>query len=88
MPAQDDFKYNGPGLSSPISKIEVVTPNDATDLAMVTRAICVAESGLVEVVAKDGGEGAIYIAAGVPFPIRVSRIKATGTTATGIVGLS
>jgi hypothetical protein len=86
--AIDQFQGNIPGLHSPAIKIESVTPSDTVDLVAVTRAINVAVSGVVKLITADGTTGDIYVAAGVAFPIRASRILATGTTASGIRGLS
>ena len=56
-------------------------------LAISTRALCVATSGLVQVTTVGGTTGTIYVMAGAPFPVRVRRVWASGTAATGIVGL-
>jgi hypothetical protein len=42
----------------------------------------------VPVVTVNGDTGRVFVAAGVPFPLRVSQVMATGTTATGIMGLA
>jgi hypothetical protein len=44
--------------------------------------------GVVRVTPLAGGTADVFIDAGVVFPLRVSRVWATGTTATGICGLS
>lgn len=65
----------------------MIAPSDSTDLAQVTRALNVAAAGLVRVRTVGGDTADVYVAAGVAFPIRVRRVHATGTTATGIRGL-
>lgn len=65
-----------------------VTPSDTVDLGAVTRGLYVGVAGDVAVIMKDGGAVTFSgLAAGVAHPLRVSRVKATGTTATGIVAL-
>ena len=82
----DTFKSHAPGLESPAFNALSVTPSDSVDLDQTTRAVSVGVAGDVSV-ETAGGQSAvvIYMAAGVPFPVRVTRINATGTTATGIV---
>lgn len=84
----DSFARHHTGLESPAVSLMSVTPDDAGDLPWVTRAIAVAQSGILRVTTADGSDGEIFVAAGVPFPIRVRRVWTTGTTATGIVGLA
>ncbi|MDE2250389.1 MAG: hypothetical protein KGL25_03170 [Gammaproteobacteria bacterium] len=86
MAAQDVFQANARGLEGPISDAAAVTPNDANDLTYATRAINVATDGFVKVTTVGNDTVTLYVAAGIWFPIRASRIWATGTTATGIVG--
>ena len=85
---QDRLRHHASALHSPASRIERVQPDDDADLAHVTRALCAGEAGWVSVVTATGGQGEVYLAAGVPFPIRVRRVRATGTTAGGLRGLS
>lgn len=84
----DLFDGHVAGLESPASRALAITPNDAADLPVATRALAVATSGFVQVTTVQGDAARLFIAAGVPFPIRARRIWATGTTATDIVGLA
>lgn len=86
--AKDAFEGLNPGLQSPALVIEEITPDDLTDLANVTRALNVAVSGTVRVMTLDGAQADVFVAAGTTFPVRVCRVLATGTSATGIRGLS
>lgn len=82
----DTYKGHYRGLEGPIENIASVTPNDSADLAFVTRAIIVGVAGNVTVDTAGGSSNvAFYAAAGVPIPIRATRIYSTGTAATGIV---
>jgi hypothetical protein len=84
----DIFKQHMNGLESPASRAHAVQPDDSADLPLASRALNVAEAGLVQVTTISGTTAQIFIAAGIPFPIRVARVWATGTTATGIVSLT
>ena len=84
----DFFENHTPGLESPPSHLLTITPDDGTDLSMTSRAINVAQSGLVQVTTVAGSTAAVYVAAGIAFPVRATRIWATGTTAAGITILS
>lgn len=84
----DIFQDHATGLESPASRIYEITPDDGADLAIASRAINVAESGAVRVTTTGGTTATVYVAAGIPFPVRATRVWATGTTATGLVVLS
>lgn len=81
----DNYQDFQSGLESPATHIANVTPNDANDLPVASRALNVATAGSVRVTTVGGDTGDVYIAAGVPFPVRVTRVWSTGTTAAGIV---
>ncbi|MCT8160783.1 hypothetical protein [Pseudoruegeria sp. SHC-113] len=84
---EDKFSDLTVGLESPLTAIEEITPDDAGDLAYVTRAVNVATSGTLHVTTVDGSTATLFLAAGGAFPIRVRRVWASGTSATGIRGL-
>lgn len=83
----DPFGNIAQSLESPATSATVVTPDDTADLATPSRALNVATSGSVQVTTIAGTTATIFIAAGIGFPVRVTRVWATGTTATGIVAL-
>lgn len=83
----DKFSSHAESLSSPPSGLIAVNPDDAQDLPQASRGINVAQSGDVRITAVDGTTATVAISAGIIFPIRASRVWATGTTATGIVAL-
>ncbi|PCJ09339.1 MAG: hypothetical protein COB16_03920 [Rhodobacteraceae bacterium] len=88
MPATDDFEVYAPGLTSPINDGFDITPDDDADLPNVTRALMVAVGGDVAVVLKGGTTLTLpELAPGVVYQIRISRVLATDTDASGIVGL-
>lgn len=84
---KDIFDGFSGGLESPPTHILAVTPSNTADLSHASRAINVAGAGAVRVTTVGGTTGVVHVAAGVPFPIRATRIWQTGTTATGIAAL-
>lgn len=82
MSAVDTFKAIG-DLASPANDVAVVTPNDSTDLAFVTRFIRSQGAGAIKVTTKLGSQVVLQFAAGETRALRVSRIWATGTTVSG-----
>ena len=83
----DPFANHVSSLESPAAILVPVTPDDGADLAMPSRALNVAQSGMVQVTTTGGSTASLYIAAGIGFPVRVTRVWATGTTATGITAM-
>lgn len=88
MPDATWGRFKG-DLASPASSMDAITPHDTNDLANVSRAVYVGVAGDVKVRAvKNGSDVTLKnVAAGAVLPIRVSRIFATGTTASSIVVL-
>lgn len=75
-------------VSNPGKWGEAVTPSDVTNLGSPARSLYVGGTGALSVVMY--GDGATVTFAAVPvgvFPIQVTRVNATGTTATNIVAL-
>jgi len=85
---QDRYDGYASSFDGPASHGFLVTPNDAADLAEITRAIYVGGAGALAVVLHSGAEVVLQnVAAGTLLPLRARRVKATGTTATAIAGL-
>jgi hypothetical protein len=84
----DNFSEWRAGLESPAEHAVEITPSDSTDLAISTRGLYVGASGDVTL-DTVGGETVTFVglAAGIIHPIRARRVRATGTDATGIVGV-
>jgi hypothetical protein len=85
--AEDIFASFARAPSLPASSVEEIVPDDAVDLPRVTLALNAATPGAVRVTTHTGEETTVYLAAGVAFPLRVRRVWASGTTATGLRGL-
>lgn len=84
----DDFSTFTDGLTSPATAAEAIVPDDVETLEFVTRAIYIGQGGDVNVVLKSGDTVLLRnMQASVFYPLRVAQVLATGTTATGIVGL-
>jgi hypothetical protein len=85
----DPFATTSPGLAGPANHAFAVTPNDGANLAVVTRGLYVGTGGDLSVIPK--GDSApisfVGVASGTVLPLRVQRVRATGTTAADIVGL-
>jgi hypothetical protein len=76
------------GSQGPATHAALVTPDDATDLAVATRGISFATAGAIKVTTVAGETLVIpsgALAAGVMHPLEVTRIWNTGTTAASIV---
>jgi hypothetical protein len=83
--AADNSQNQPAGLSA--RNAAVVTPDDDTDLAEVTRGVFVGGAGNLNVNMAGTGTSLTItgIAAGTFLPISVARIRSTSTTATNIV---
>ena len=88
MPIVDHFKDYSTGPTAPITSGFDVTPDDLTDLPVLTRAFLVGGAGDGTLDFADGTTLTLpNLSEGVIYPIRAARIRATGTTATDIKGL-
>lgn len=86
---QDPFAAHVAGLTAPATRSEVVSPSDSEELATVTRGLYVGQTGNIRLRLLSGDTVTFAnMQGGVLYPIRVRQVFSTGTTATGIVGLS
>ena len=84
----DRFSGHAPSLDAPTSHAFAITPADQADLSESTRALYVGGTGSLAVTLVSGAEVTLVNVPGGSFvPMRIRRVKSTGTTATGIVGL-
>lgn len=75
-------------MHDPAEGVIAVTPSDGTDLGVICRALHVSGAGNVTLRASDNSEATFAsVPAGSVLAVRTRRVLATGTTATGIVGL-
>lgn len=76
-------------LDTPAVRAFSITPNDGADLPEVVRALYVGGAGDISVILVGDSSAVVLVAVpvGSLLPIRVKRVRATGTTATSIIGL-
>lgn len=84
----DEFSKYGRSLISPAENAAEIVPGDSAQLPRVSRAVYVGEGGDLRVQMLGGGIVTFRnIPAGTLMPLRISRVFATGTDATAILGL-
>lgn len=96
MPATDNYTTTGtagpkvPHIQDPASRAFAITKSDTVDCSEVTRAVYVGGAGDLTVVMAGGGAAVTFVGvpAGTLLPIRISRLKSTGTDATDVLGLA
>lgn len=85
---QDKFQTHATSKTMPPEGGFVVVPNDAQDLREVIRGVMVAVAGDVRVALISGDVVTLpSLRPGVQYAFRATQIFASGTTASGIVGL-
>lgn len=91
LPGSDRFRGSYGDVSDltwPATSAAAVTPSDGVDLTSIPRALYVGVSGDITVDMEETGSTILFKAVPVGIlPIRVKRIRATGTTATNILAL-
>lgn len=85
----DTFSNAVAGLESPAEHAFAITKHDTNLLTSNTRALYVGGAGDVTVDMVGGETSVLFSAvpAGTVLPIRATRVKSMGTTATSVVGL-
>jgi len=75
---------------APAERCFAVTPHDTATLAQATKALFVGTGGDVTLRSVFGSEDVVFknLADGSMIDVRVSAVRATGTTAADIVGLA
>lgn len=74
--------------SDPAYNAVAITASDSVDIAAPVRAIYVGSAGNVVITTVAGTDVTFTgVPAGMILPVRAVRVKATNTTATGLVGL-
>jgi hypothetical protein len=76
------------GVTAPAGDALIVTPSDSVDLEQPCRAFYAAVAGNISVITEAGNTRLVPVGAFFVLPLAVTRIRATGTTATGIIGLT
>ncbi len=87
-----NYRFEGysSSLTAPADVRFAITPDDTAALAEVTRAIYVGTGGNIAVRAANSASDVTFVNApsGAILDIRVSHVRATGTTAANLVGLA
>jgi hypothetical protein len=81
-----DYRMSADSAAAPARRLGAVTPNDSTDLTDIPKALWVSVAGTLNVVAVNDvantGTALGTLPVGTLVPVRVRRVRATGTTAT------
>jgi len=84
----DKFQNQSDNVDLQARKLLAITPNNDNDLVDVPKALYIGVGGTLAVIAVDNTTSvSLTVQAGALLPIRVKRVLASGTSATGIVGL-
>lgn len=75
------------GYRDPVFNAFAITPNDGADLATTTRGLYIGGTGDIKLTFSGGATVTLTNVAPGIWPFQAVRVFATGTTATGIVGL-
>ena len=86
----DPFRQSVDSPIAPAEQCFPIAPSDNEDLPRATKAIYVGQSGDVTLVPVRGETEVTFrnLAAGTILDVRIRAIRATGTTATDLVGLA
>ena len=74
--------------TSPADEGFSITADDLNDLSRFTRGIAVDTAGDVAMTLTSGDDVTMELLPGYIYPLKVKRVKATSTTATGIKGFA
>ncbi|WP_434287489.1 spike base protein, RCAP_Rcc01079 family [Celeribacter sp. SCSIO 80788] len=85
MPAIDDFQGRAPARAGGPANLALVTPNDSTDLSHVSQWVYVGAAGALKVTTKGGQTLTTPTLIAGWHLIELTRIHATGTTASEIM---
>ncbi len=84
----DTFENYAASLESPAQHGFAITPHDSVPLTTATRAIYVGTAGNIAAVLISGAEVTFSnVPSGSLLPVRLARVKSTGTTASNMLGL-
>ncbi|WP_372840316.1 hypothetical protein [Phaeovulum sp.] len=81
------FKNRELSLNGPATDILPVSPSDTVDLPLIAPAIYTETGGTIVIVTVAGQTRTVKVADNSVLAVGVSRVMATGTTATGIHAL-
>lgn len=79
----DPFKDHAETTGDPVRNALQIVPDDDNDLSILPRALVALQTGEMRATFQNGEIVTVQIHAGMIYPYRVTRIHATGTTASG-----
>lgn len=87
MPFTDLQAQRGDTVDFPATRLRAVTPSDTLDLDFIPKALYIGTGGNISIIALEDSVAVTIsnVAAGSILPIRAKFVRATGTTASGIV---
>ncbi|MES2337819.1 MAG: hypothetical protein V4537_06980 [Pseudomonadota bacterium] len=84
----DAFQNIADAPSAPATRVLAVVPHDTNPLTDIPKALYIGTGGALVLQGISGGDASFTnVGDGCILPIRARLVKATGTTATGIVAL-
>lgn len=87
--AEDKFDHLADNTFSPARRAFAVAPHDSNALPALPKALFVGSSGTLALRAVDSASDVtLEVIAGQIIPVRASHVRASGTSASGIVGLA
>lgn len=86
MPNRSPFHAHSLGSAGPAVESVAVTPSDSADLPVAVRAITINTSGTISWISWHGVTCTTATLPAGTYTMCARRIRATGTTATGITG--
>lgn len=84
--AAAEFDNHGDQVWHQANSWAQITPNDNNEIR-VPKALYIGGAGNIVLAGADGVDGTFAVGAGATLPLRPRKVKATGTTATGILAL-
>lgn len=87
----NNFAQTDPAINAPYNRAVTITPSDSVDLTEITRALnisaAVSPTTVKVILSGDTVAVTLSLQTGKVYPIRASRVYATGTTATTVIAL-
>lgn len=88
MPAIDTQAQRGDAAELPAKRLRAITPHDTNELDFVPKALYVGVGGTISIIAQeDTAAVSLTVTSGAIIPVRAKIVRATGTTATGIIAM-
>lgn len=86
----DNFEDTGDSVIAPAQTCFDITPDDGAELSLVTKALYVGSGGDIAVQPLEGASLVTFrnVPSGATLDLRVTKVAATGTTASDIIGLA